>query len=199
MPKTPGFIQLEAFHGTDKKFVSGLINDKFIYKQNDEHWLGNGAYFFADYSLAEWWTTNPTSKFGVRVKDRAIIRCEITVQEDAVMDLRKLSDFNQFVDTYREEFHPLLMSGRIVCKGVDPDHIDKDNKTATNRIRCFYCDYLKYRFPLKMIIGNFYKPDQPYLPTEYGELFQKFDITYIETQMCIFDQTVIIDKEEIAL
>lgn len=187
-------VYVEAFHGTDKKCVPGIINKEFICKKNDEHWLGNGIYLYTDFTLAKWWTTNPTKKFGVEVKDAAIVRCEMQVKKDEYLDLRKLSDYKEFVEVYKEEFLPQLFSGCIKCNGMEGNIV-----ISTKKIRCTFCDFLKERYHLKMIIGNFYLPHQPYLPTEYGELFDRFDIAYIETQICIFNQNIIIKKEAVSL
>jgi hypothetical protein len=187
-------LHIEAFHGTDKAFVPGILRDKFVCKKNDEHWLGNGIYLFSDCSLAEWWTTNPTINFGTRIKEGAIIKCEMEVDPEDVLDLRNLEDYKQFAEIYRTEFLPMLYTGFF----VDPSS-SKVQFLNFKKVRCFYCDYLKNRYDLKMIIGNFYLPNQPYMPKEYGELFLKFNITYIETQLCIFDQSIIFNKEFIDL
>lgn len=187
-------LHIEAFHGTDKSFVPAILQNNFVCRKNDEHWLGNGIYFFADCSLAEWWTTNPTVNFGRRITEGAIIKCEIDVDPECILDLRNLEDYKQFVEIYNKEFLPVLYTGFFVDPGSN-----KVQFLNFKKVRCFYCDFLKNRYDVKMIIGNFYLPHQPYLPTEYGELFLKFNITYIETQLCIFDQSIISGKESVEL
>ena len=188
---SPSKIMLEGFHGTDQKYINEIIDKGFICKKNEEHWLGNGIYFYADISLAKWWTTNPSKKFGSKINDPAIIKCQIEAERKKVLDLRDLSDYIKFVEIYREEFLRMFYSVHI--------EINEDNKMRfAKKIRCAYCDYIQKRLDLIMIIGNFDIPEQPYQPKEYGELFNKFDIKYIETQICIYNQDIIINKENTA-
>ncbi len=182
------YIILEAFHGTDISNVDSILKSGFKCKPNKQHWLGNGIYFYMDYSLAQWWTTNPTSKFGVNVKNGGIIKCNIIVNDDEyILDLRKLNDYTKFVDIYRKEFIPFLFRGELTTK----EHEIIDIKT----LRCTYCDYLRSKYKYKLIIGTFYIPTQPYMPMECGKFFDTFNISYIESQICIFDSSVISSKE----
>ncbi|MBR3809179.1 MAG: hypothetical protein IKK46_02615, partial [Clostridia bacterium] len=61
-------------HGTDASVVNDILKNGFIYKPNDEHWLGDGIYFFLDENLAEWWTTNPTKKSGMHIQILSYIK-----------------------------------------------------------------------------------------------------------------------------
>lgn len=184
-------ILIEAFHGTDKKYADIIIKSDFKCRRNRKHWLGNGIYFFIDFALAKWWTTNPTRKFGVTVANSAIIKCTIKAKSNEVLDLRKLEDYRRFVDIYRSEFLPFLFEGSIEVM---------DNRTLdTGILRCTYCDYLNIYHRYKLIIGTFYLPDQPYMPSDYGKFFEYFSISYIEHQICVFDQTVITHKELVTL
>ena len=185
------YIFLEAYHGTDISNVDSIIKSGFICKPNKQHWLGNGVYFYMDYSLAKWWTMNPTNKFGVNVNKGAIIKCKISVKEENVLDLRRLKDYTKFVDIYRNEFLPFLFCGELNSK--DKDSID------TKTLRCTYCDYLNIKYKYKLIIGTFYLPSQPYMPKDYGTFFDTFNISYIEGQICVFDTKAIINKEVIPI
>ena len=181
------YVTLEAYHGTDLSNAESILKSGFKCKPNKHHWLGNGVYFYMDYSLARWWTTNPTNKFGVRVKKAAIIKCKIFVRNNYILDLRKLNDYTKFVEIYRNEFLPFLFEGDLIS--VTEDMID------TKTLRCTYCDYLNIKYKYKLIIGTFYLPNQPYMPTEYGKFFNTFNISYIENQICVFDTNVISSME----
>ena len=76
-----GKKSIYCYHGTDYTLGQIICGEEFSIKKNDEHWLGNGIYFYHDLSLAEWWTTQPTSKFGSFINNPAIITCEIEVDE----------------------------------------------------------------------------------------------------------------------
>ena len=184
-------IILEAFHGTDIRYVDSIIKSGFICKPNKQHWLGNGIYFYLDYSLARWWTTNPTNKFGVNIINAAIIKCNIITKDDYVLDLRRLKDYTKFVDIYIKEFLPLLFHGELTS--IDNELID------TKTLRCTYCDYLNIKYKYKLIIGTFYLPNQPYMPKEFGKFFDTFNISYIESQLCVFDNSIISNRELVSI
>lgn len=178
-----------VYHGTDYENALKIISNKFIYKRNKEHWLGNGIYFYYDISLAEWWTTNPTNKFGSIIKKPAIIKCTLVARENRILDLRNLDDYLWFAEKYKYEFISQVFHGKIKCKR------EEDGKFNINRLRCTFCDYLKHQYKIYAIIGTFDKPDQPYLPTEYGEGFKEFFLNYIETQICVFNSGIIKSME----
>lgn len=181
------YVTLEAYHGTDLSNAESILKSGFKCRPNKHHWLGNGVYFYMDYSLARWWTTNPTNKFGVRVKKAAVIKCNIFVKNNYILDLRRLKDYTKFVEIYRNEFLPFLFQGNLIS--VTEDMID------TKTLRCTYCDYLNIKYKYKLIIGTFYLPNQPYMPTEYGKFFETFNISYIENQICVFDTNIISSME----
>ncbi|CRZ34433.1 poly(ADP-ribose) polymerase-like protein [Herbinix hemicellulosilytica] len=180
-------VIIEAYHGTDLSNAESILKSGFKCRPNKHHWLGNGIYFYMDFSLARWWTTNPTNKFGVRVRTPAIIRCKLNVNNEYILDLRRLKDYTKFVEIYRNEFLPFLFKGDLIS--VTEDMID------TKKLRCTYCDYLNIKYKYKLIIGTFYLPNQPYMPTEYGKFFHTFNISYIENQICVFDTNVISSME----
>lgn len=177
---------LTGYHGTDLHCAKQIMSSTFKFKYNDKHWLGNGVYFYLDFSLARWWTTNPSQKFGVRVTAPAIVEVDFNFDEgkDEILDLRKLSDYDTFTKIYFDEFIPLIESG-----------VFDFSLLSTNRIRCSFCDYLKRQYDLKAIIGNFSLPNQPYISDRYRELQSKMKLSYIETQLCVFDLNVIVSKK----
>lgn len=185
---------IEGYHGTDYLIAQKIAQDSFVFKYNEEHWLGNGVYFYLDFSLAEWWTSKPSKKFGADVYKPAIIKCSLSIDEDEVIDLRKLKDFLEFSKIYKNDFLPEVFSGRIACHGVNGNSIFN-----TKKLRCTYCDYLKTQYEIRAIIGTFHLPEQPYLIEDYGDGFKRFDISYTETQICVFDQNIITDKKIIPL
>lgn len=176
-----------GYHGTDEDIAESILTGKFLCKKNDEHWLGNGVYFFTDYSLAEWWTTNPTKKFGSTIKKPAIIKCTMEVEESNICDLQVLSDFLEYNRIYNEEFLP-----KLVKKNSQED-------LKIKKIRCALCDYIQELFRVRAIIGNFDEPQQPYLPESYKRGFLRLRLPYIETQICVFDQDIIVKKELISM
>ena len=77
-------MNILAYHGTDYNIAELIVSHGFTFNRNPKHWLGNGIYLYQDYSLAKWWTTNPTKKFGSNVKERAIVFCNVNLDENKI-------------------------------------------------------------------------------------------------------------------
>lgn len=80
-----------GYHGTKERFAASIINNGFkiaIRKENDNHWLGHGIYFYSDYELAEWWgrtkVNRQNEKYGNN--DTAIV-IKGVIEGDTVWDL----------------------------------------------------------------------------------------------------------------
>mgnify|MGYP002512725055 CR=1 FL=1 len=170
--------EIYLYHGTDLKYAKAIKANGFIIRPSKEHWLGNGVYFFEDKSLAEWWTTNPTLKFGSKITIPVILKCKIDVDKNDILSLKSLNDYKFFTEEYKTFLAKHKKDG---TKKIPP----------ISQLRCTFCDYLYESFEYKLLIGTFCKPNQPYLPKKYGKFFTKFDLPYIETQYCVFDKSVI--------
>ncbi len=176
--------KLYLYHGTELKNAKKILNGEFKVKKNEEHWLGNGIYFFGDEPLARWWTTNPTPKFGTpQIKTPVVIECQIEIEKQDILDLRCLEDYKFFSETYKN-----IYLKQMLCNG-------SDQPLEIKKLRCAFCDFMQERYQYKMIVGTFYQPKQPYLPTRYGKYFKKFKLPYIEIQYSIFDNDIITKKE----
>lgn len=174
-------MNIPAFHGTDYKIAEKILKEGFSFKRNPEHWLGNGVYLYQDYSLAKWWTTKPTRRFGSDVRERAIISCNLSMDEDRILNLLKLDDYFQFSSIFEKEFYARYKSRNPV------------ETPSWSQLRCAYCDYLSMVYDLDAIIGNFNKPDQPYLPGKHNNEFDEFLLQYTEVQICVFNKDIITD------
>ena len=172
-------MEILAYHGTDYSIAQKIIIEGFKFKRNPEHWLGNGIYLFQDYSLASWWTTQPSAKFGSKVETPAIISCNIKTSDDKILNLLKLEDYVQFSEIFEDEFYPIYQTR----------HPHK--APSWKQLRCAYCDYLCMTYDLDVIIGNFNKQNQPYLPPKHNNEFDKFLLHYTEVQICVFNSNVI--------
>lgn len=180
-------MEFILYHGTDKKYANDIISSGFVVKQNRSHWLGNGVYFFTDETLAKWWTTKPSKKFGHTISTPAIVRCVFTVKEDTVLDLRKFDDytycFEQFEYFYNNMYRPFSTMAQI----------------DINKLRCTFFDWLFDINQYTAIIGTFISAEQPYYePIKQADAdFKHLNIAYNEVQVCIPEtqQTHITDKQ----
>ena len=48
-------MTFDAYHATDQNNAVLIQYEGFKFHHNDEHWLGNGVYFFIDEALAKKW------------------------------------------------------------------------------------------------------------------------------------------------
>lgn len=172
---------LKVYHGTDKEYAEKIISGGFEVKTSKTHWLGNGIYFFTDYSLAKWWTTNPTSKYGKKINVPAIIEAELKFDESDIFDLRKLTNYLEFCRIYKDEFWSDFVGNIKEGKSFDKP-IDLEE------LRCSFCDYLYEMYSMKGIVGTFNLSSQQYLPAEYGKYFDKFNINYTQVQVCLYEK-----------
>lgn len=174
---------IQAYHGTDYGIAEKILNEGFLFKKNKEHWLGNGIYLFPDYSLAKWWTTQPSTQFGSKISNPAIVSCDIEIEEEKILNLLSLEDYKQFSELFEKSFLPTY-------KEYNPHKVP-----LWKQLRCTYCDFLKKTYELDAIIGNFNKPDQPYLPPKHKNVFDKFLLQYTEVQICVFNSKIIKNKK----
>ena len=172
---------ISLYHGTDRKVAENIKNEGFRIKPSTEHWLGNGIYFYTDYDLAKWWTTNPSQKFGSRIHEPVIIRGELdeNIYSKKILNLLKLQDYITYVEIFQNEFWKMF-------KKFNPY-----NATDIKKIRCAYCDFLSGMHGYKVIIGNFVNLNQPYNPQLHYKLIENMRLSYSEIQVCVFEQNII--------
>jgi hypothetical protein len=173
---------ITVYHGTDLNCAETIMRNGFIFKKNPEHWLGNGIYFFKDYSLAKWWCTNPSSKFGTKIIDPVVMTCDLKIEKNKILDLRNLKGYNKFCEIFDNNIIHVL--GKFLYNPKD---------TFTKKeIRTFFCDYIRDSEKFQLIIGNFISLNKSYLSTiVYPAFFDILELKYIETQICVFDPSII--------
>lgn len=89
-----------CYHGTDEASSANILSNKeFTIKHRQDHWLGNGVYFFVNDSMkAEWWAKSKSKKSG-RSPVVLYFNLELTDAEllnlNTEMDLEKLNSFSE--------------------------------------------------------------------------------------------------------
>ncbi len=82
---------LKAFHGTTQESAKSILAEGFAFSFGNEHWLGDGVYFFVDgvgYAperAAELWAEYRAYK--QQNQFCALIEASIQVEEDTILDL----------------------------------------------------------------------------------------------------------------
>jgi len=174
----------EAYHATAEECVPFILKDKFAYKFDDEHWLGNGIYFFIDIDLAKWWATKPSDKYGTAGKNYAIIKVLLEANSDTIFDLRELKNYNllpQLIEEFKRETKHIFKS----CK----------EKPTAKKFRCKFFDWLRKSLDLNLIIAYFNKIYPKYIKEDDNNYLK--DIFYAEVQLCAFNNDIIKHKERV--
>lgn len=176
-----------AYHATDKSNANAIIEDNFLYHPSDVHWLGDGVYFFLDKELAfRWGYFCPTKKYG-KISVPAVIEALIRVDDDELFDMRKLESFNEAMFRFDEFWN--YVRGYYIDTNPDRDFYD--------RLECAFFNWLTSKLNLKCIICEFDKRRISFAQTDSSHVFNKLRLSYMETQMCVKDVSLIIDRKEI--
>jgi len=173
-----------AYHATDKKKVQSILDNNFIYNYHDDHWLGNGVYFFLDAGLAEQWANKtPTNRYGA-IENPVIIQAVIKVDSDHVADLRNLSDHNYVKRLFDSYYETLLKSGKKLAG---------DN--SKEKLRCAFFDWFMKKTDTHSVISYFDERKNLSEYTEHGNIYNTFHIPYVEVQMCVSRIDCIVARE----
>lgn len=175
----------EVYHATDTSNVSNILSNGFVYKANDRHWLGNGFYFFFDRELANRWAIQDIKGYG-KITSPSCIRCIVEVDEDRVLDLRFLENYN-FVKKYFQTFIESFV-GRLDIKNA-----------GREKLRCLFFNYLKKKNDIYCVIACFNERNNLAEETGYENerIFKEMKIPYVETQICVSRNECIVYKEVI--
>ena len=166
-------LKLQLYHGTDFNIAQKICKEEFICKENLEHWLGNGIYFFTDESLAKWWTTKPSRKFGHDIAQSAIIKCDLEVNKENVLDITTIDGYNICLETFDYFWRKYVSKNPPVTV------------TDFRRLRCAFFDWVMKTQNIDVIIVSFHLPNQPYIKKIADLIFDKFNISYGEVQVCL--------------
>ena len=163
-------MQLTVYHGTDLEKAISIMNTGFVFNANPRHWLGNGVYFYLEESLAKWWTTNPSKVFGCEIHNSRIIKAQIEIPDDKVLDLRNYETMKTTLLDFSDFFKTLIKSS---------SKAEIDCNALTSAFFNFYKDRLHY----EIIICDFRAENQPYY--ELNPIIKTLNIQYSETQICV--------------
>ncbi|MCT6514741.1 hypothetical protein OQZ55_03960 [Bacillus subtilis] len=180
--------KLVGYHGTFEEHSESILSDGFKPQVRNNHWLGQGTYFYTNKKLAHWWISknSKTDPLKKKIKSKSvIIKAEIEEDTKKILDLDINEDIDLFFDCFKE-YEPYLRRLHL-----------SDNKHVN---RCACIDFLAEIFDWTVIKQTFEKDDHK---PSYGKVDTiKFDsnvipidIHYKETQVCVRDQTCIKSKE----
>lgn len=173
-------IVINGFHGTNEKSADQICDKKFFEsKYREDHWLGQGIYFFdEDYEQAMSWgllQAYPGQK-------AVVLMAEINVGSAAFLNLNSRQGIFKFRKLKRD-IQSVLEENEISVSSIDGSKVD------INRLRCFIFDALPKN--IKVIKKSFRidKENQPKVLK--GSLMESIGIEMFSEQVCVRDQDVI--------
>jgi hypothetical protein len=146
-------IQITGHHGTNSNIAQVIINSEFEISKGDDHWLGDGAYFFVrgisskTIDLAEKWAISEA--FDNKTKqylylNYSIVESTISVKECEFLDLTIEEGLEVFEYLIERFIQKLNLTGKKIKKN---EYIEGKvlNMARSEEI-----------LPLEVVKGNFY-------------------------------------------
>ena len=166
-------------HGTIKKYADKILEEKeFKIIERDDHWLGNGVYFFIeDIDKAIWWSGEAQKRYKRKygdTEDKAVLLVKnFKTQTNELFDLDSEQSRNELNDAIK-------IINKNEKYNFDFEGLTEDKKRAKIiEIYCLYRGYKATRF-------TFHRDPLPQ-HTELAEM----GILNNERQICIYDQSLI--------
>lgn len=184
--KSKSVSRYNCFHGTTRT-VANIVKDtsKFQYNLRNDHWLGNGIYFFIeDYDKAKWWAKTLARR--ERKSKASVISLVATIQRNKILDLdaeKERKDFYQFVLDF--------IAANPVIEGLDFTYTsspsDENIDMNEAKLRCFMLDLIQKINNYDACKYTFVDDKLTYsLPNVNSSLIRNNGV-----QLCIYNQSVI--------
>lgn len=177
-------VSIMGYHGTCSKFKESIENnglDPAKVKYRENHWLGQGVYFFEDYSQAEWWANDTSGKPYNAGSFPMIYKSNIEAESNKVLNL----DDNNEVDKF---FSCIL---RYISE-IESDLRGRYPIFTPENFRAVYFDYYKIQNNISVIIYTFPKDSVKYASLRnwkdlkiQKDLAKALGIYYGEKQICV--------------
>ena len=180
--ETNGIVNTLAYHGTCSKFSdsireNGLDPDKVKYREN--HWLGQGVYFYDKFDRAMWWASDQAGKPWNQGSYPTVYQSTIEATSDKILDLDNSEQLDKFYDAILESIDVIENSGKYPIF---------DSSTY----RAVYFDYYKIQNDIAVIIYTFHKEIAGYGKArvkneveKIKELSHSLGLEYAEKQICV--------------
>lgn len=167
-----------VFHGTYsddiEKIKKSILKNGFTYKRRENHWFGQGIYFFDEYEWAVMWANQK------RNSESCIIQAKIFCDDKEFLNLDLVSSQKMVADCIKEINKELKEKLYTIIFNDD------------NQKRCFYLDIIKENRNFKIIKHTFNLPNKNRITKEIG-------IELSQIQFCVSSNDNICDitiKEE---
>lgn len=175
-----------CYHGTIQKFADNIKDTKeFKIEKRNNHWLGNGVYFFVDnFFEAEWWSEQAKKKFirenkldNQKVKQQ-VIQLQVNIDPERLLDLDVVSEFEDLNDFICE-----LGKENFYIVGSNKSQHDKEIERCS--IIDLYAEYKKYK------AACYTFESKAKLSKKSNNLMISIGLEKHAKQLCVFDQSII--------
>jgi len=165
-----------GYHGTFVEAIDSITKEGFQNVKRDNHWLGQGVYFYDNSPLAHWWISKNSKtdplKRGKGVSF-VIIKAQLSSAVKSVLDLDSVEGVNIFYQKIREMWN--------VFRTVQFSNDEHQNL-------CFVLDVLAKQFDFQAIIKTFESSDPSYgvvNTRRFDRDLFKLNVRYKERQICV--------------
>jgi len=185
-------ITMQGFHGTCSKHFKSIkeygLDPKKV-KYREDHWLGQGVYFFDDLEIAEWWAIDQSEK-SYNINTYPIVySAQIIADKHRILNLDNKIELDSFLDFIVQTSDDIKVA-----------YTEKVPEFTEESFRAVYFDYYKRQNDIAVIIYTFSKPLVKYAKMRNHnetKLIKKFSnilkIDYHEKQICVSDKICIED------
>ena len=186
--KTVGYHGTTARHKADIE-RNGFDPDKT--NRRNDHWLGNGVYFFDNVDLAKWWADTLVEKSG---SQPLVYSAEIMARKSGVLDLDRPEELNAFMNWCLTFYKDI----KTHCVGKMPVF-------EPQQFRGVFFDYYKEKKHIAVVLCTFNKTSPAYAPTrltgtalkQRTDLMTALGLFFRERQICVSNKGCI-GRPEIA-
>lgn len=170
------------FHGTTMSSLEKILSERnFTFENRNDHWIGNGVYFFVDDpSKAKWWAKQACKKAS---------RSESVIHKQAVIFLEGYSILRSKVIDLDTEYDRIKIRNFIKYLeglGTVIKTIGSDEDQKMNQKRCQVIDIFVAYYDIYASKKTFYKEEL----VKDKEIYEH-GISNNEIQFCIFNQNTI--------
>lgn len=187
-------LNLSGYHGTCSKFKTSIESnglDPNKVNVRDDHWLGQGVYYFEDYSQAMWWAHDIASKDYNAGSHALIYRSIIETDCNEVLNLDNNSEMDKFFSYVLKDIAEIEKDSRNRVPVFTPE-----------KVRAVYFDYYKIQNNISVIIYTFHKDAVRYASNrtraelkQQKELAKSLGMYYSEKQICVSKKNCIKSSE----
>lgn len=175
--------KIVGYHGTTSSAQESIENyglDPRRVKIRDDHWLGQGVYFYEDFDLAKWWAETKASK-------RKHCEYALVYKSDIICPLKHVLNLDD-----RNDLDIFIRSCLDFIKDLQRAY-DKLPDFEIPKFRAIYFDYYKTQHDIHVIVRTFQKDAPKYAGTfrtgeeleTQKELLDFLGLSYFETQICV--------------